>query len=202
MHVLGRFGSLFHPSRDGRGRFLVLGTTAAAVVVTVVPVGSPFGRAGRRWPPAVVRRTFVGHGRRRLGPVMVVMMRFRFGRRRRRHHRRGHPVVQLRGGRLCRRSAVAVVAVAIAAVDQHQRVFAATGHFVLHETAYVRQQEHSLTLAARQQVDLVGAGGALGGIRIRCEKKILSKINVKRMGEPGRKKNRNYRALNLYRTRV
>jgi len=106
----------------------------------------------------VMRRArLVGPGRR-LGPVVPVLVRRRF---------------RLGGGRQAvvqRRCVVPGAGAAAVAVGQ-QRVFAAPGDFVLDEPAYVRQQEHSLTLSARQQVHLIGPAGALCRVRIRCKHK-------------------------------
>lgn len=175
--VIGRLGSLFHPGRGGG--LLVLG--AHRVVRAVVPVlGRPLGRARRRRPPLVMvhhRRLVFGRaaGRRLrpvvmvvlvVGVVMVVVRRFRLG--------RGlQPVVQ----RQRLRWTVVVVATgasaAAVAVGRQQRVLGAPGHFVLDEPAYVRQQEHSLALAAGQQVHLIGTAGALCRVRIRCKGKTI-----------------------------
>lgn len=102
-------------------------------------------------------RRFVSSGRG-LGPVLV---RFRLGRRQTVVQRRLPAVVVVRAG-----TAVAV---------GQQRVFAATGHLVLDEPAYVGQREYSLTLSAREQVHLIGAARALSWVRIRCEQKNKTK---------------------------
>lgn len=147
MQVLGRFGSLFNTSR-ARGRcsgFLVL-RASATFVAAVIPVRRPFRGTGRRRPSLVHR--VVGAGWR-LGPVMVVM-RFRLG-----------------GQTIVRRQRPVVVNAGAVAVE---RVLAATGHLVLDEPTYVRQQKNSLALTASEQVHLIGAARALCRVRIRCER--------------------------------
>lgn len=75
---------------------------------------------------------------------------------------------RLDGQAVVRRQRPVVVGPAAVAVE---RVLAATGHLVLDEPAYVRQQEDSLTLTASEQVHLIGATRALCRVRIRCEQK-------------------------------
>lgn len=170
--VLGRFGSLFHPSRG----LFVFG--AHRGVVAVVPVvGRPFGRTGRRRPSLMMRvhgwRVVGRAAGRRLRPVVMVMVvrRFRLG-------GRGQPVVQRRRRR--RPAVVVRGAAAVAVGRRQQRVLAAPGYLVLDEPTYVRQQEHSLALAASQQIHLVGTAGALCGVRIRWrENKIRKRKNTK-----------------------
>lgn len=160
--VLGWLGSLFHASRDpGGGVLLIVRTTGS--VVMVVPVRGPLGRARRRRSPLMVAKRFVGTGCRWLWTLMMMVVGVVMGFR----------LVGRRQTVVCWRRSVVVTtgAAAVAVIRLQQRILAATGHLVLHEPTYVRQQEHSLTLAARQQVHLIGTAGALCRVRIRCEKK-------------------------------
>lgn len=212
--VVGRrFGRVFHSCRCG-GLFVVrTGCTVVAVVPVMAVFGRPFGRAGRRRPPLLQTVRFVRAGRRPRPAavvmmtvmiaviVMIVLVFRRFGRRR---HRRGLQTV------VRRRPAVVVVRArgVVAAVDLRRRVFAATGHLVLQEPAYVRQREHRLTLSARQQVHLIGTDAAAAAavvgvvcrrVRIRCEQIEKEKKKKRTLHENVMKNNRG-RGNCFYRT--